>query len=549
LSLLEWLLRLPEPSKAIVTTRRYLPDFRHGTWIVELEGMTQTESLELISNRLRALRILELVPDITQLAPLFEVTGGNPKALEVATGLLKHTRQLQPIIDDLRTARGDLFDELFCRAWDGLSEEERDIMLAAPMFIGSSSKAALSAVAGVEGPVFDRALEHLQDLSLLNIHQSNLDEMPRYALHPLMRAFVQQKLHDEPHMHDTGRQRWVRYFIDLAASHLMNNRIEQPYWNTLILTDESIPAIDTELSGILDVLTWLQEQDKAQELLTLTLLIVHYLGRRAFFKPRLRFVQAAADAAHNLGEYNTEALLRIDALGWTYTEAGDYGQAERELQAGLHIAASLDAPDDRENLLALANAFLARVYAYQQAFEQAANHLQVALAAECQPIIRFRVLLTAGDVGHERRDYQAASRYYETILDLGAAHPDAGFDLGAIHHRWGLTLLQQGKLQEAEAAFNQFSRRVHQAKYRIREELKRYRESPATHYFAVEAIAAKHSAILLAAAEGNVTQAYMWAQEAKDELLRLNIKHRLLDQIEECLTMLTVTPDKEDVQQ
>jgi AAA domain len=88
-ALLSWLLRLPEPSKALITSREY----RRGGWPVELRGMREDEAQELVGQRLRVLRIAQLVGEPTDLEPLLAATGGNPKAIEIALGLVKHERR------------------------------------------------------------------------------------------------------------------------------------------------------------------------------------------------------------------------------------------------------------------------------------------------------------------------------------------------------------------------------------------------------------------------------------------------------------------------
>jgi hypothetical protein len=133
--LLEWLLRLPEPSKAIITTREYRREFRNSAILVNLHGMTETETWELVDERLRVLRMETLVSDPTQLEPLLTATGGNPKAITLTMGLLKYERRpLQQIVDDLYAARGDLFDDLFSRAWTLLDEAGKRILMVIPEF-------------------------------------------------------------------------------------------------------------------------------------------------------------------------------------------------------------------------------------------------------------------------------------------------------------------------------------------------------------------------------------------------------------------------------
>lgn len=79
-ALFTWLLRLPEPSKAMMTTREYHRLFRRNSTPVELRGMRDDEARTLLQQRLERLRIAHLVHDLSQLAPLLGVTGGNPKA-------------------------------------------------------------------------------------------------------------------------------------------------------------------------------------------------------------------------------------------------------------------------------------------------------------------------------------------------------------------------------------------------------------------------------------------------------------------------------------
>lgn len=186
-ALLSWLLNLPEPSKALITTREYRREFRRSSWPVDLRGMTEDEARELITERVRVLKIEKLVGNLSQLDPLLAVTGGNPKAIEMTMGLIKYERRpLQQVVDDLYAARGELFDDLFTRAWALLDEAARRVLLVMTFFPASASGDALSATTDVHGYVFDRAVEHLTDLALLDVQRVDLQLSPYYALHPLI---------------------------------------------------------------------------------------------------------------------------------------------------------------------------------------------------------------------------------------------------------------------------------------------------------------------------------------------------------------------------
>ncbi|NTU81388.1 MAG: hypothetical protein HGA45_18750 [Chloroflexales bacterium] len=109
--------------------------------------MSEAEARALIEQRLRALQLSKVAGDPAQFEPLIAVTGGNPKAIELAMGLIKHERRpLQQVVDDLYAARGEIFDKLFTRAWSLLDEAARRVLLVATFFpTGASGRPSASA--------------------------------------------------------------------------------------------------------------------------------------------------------------------------------------------------------------------------------------------------------------------------------------------------------------------------------------------------------------------------------------------------------------------
>jgi tetratricopeptide (TPR) repeat protein len=213
-ALFTWLLRLPEPSKAIITTREHHRLLRRNSTPIELRGMSEKEAHTLLQQRLERLRIAHLVHDQTQLEPLLAATGGNPKAITMVAGLLKHERRpLQQIVADLHAARGDLFDDLFSQAWALLDEAGKRILMVMTFFQDSASVEALSATAEVNSFDFDRATERLTDLSLLDVQQADLTSEPRYVLHPLVRVFAAAQLVEQADFEKAARDRWGRFFL------------------------------------------------------------------------------------------------------------------------------------------------------------------------------------------------------------------------------------------------------------------------------------------------------------------------------------------------
>jgi hypothetical protein len=311
--LLEWLLRLPEPSKAIITTREYRREFRNSAILVNLHGMTETETWELVDERLRVLRMETLVSDPTQLEPLLTATGGNPKAITLTMGLLKYERRpLQQIIDDLYAARGDLFDDLFSRAWALLDEAGRRILMVMTFFPDSASGEALSATADVTGFDFDRAAERLTDLSLLDVQQEDLNSEPRYVLHPLVRAFAGAQLAEQPDFEQAARERWIRWGVELTrwVKELENNPNE---WYKLDaelgMLHEQMDLFDKDEETLYTITTYTFDHRRYAESLCIAGLLEYYYYIRGLWSKKLKINLMYIESSVQIGDSAEEIKM------------------------------------------------------------------------------------------------------------------------------------------------------------------------------------------------------------------------------------------------
>ena len=300
--LLRWLLRLPEPSKALITSREYGREFRRNCWPVELRGMSDAEALVLINQRLRLLRMEHLIGDVSELEPLVMASGGNPKAIEVALGLLKYEhRALLKAIDDLYAARGDLFNDLFGKAWEVLDESARRLLLAMPLFASSMSAEALIATSGVTGFGFDRAIEQLSNLALVDVRQTDLRSAPRYALHPLVRSFAQSKLTQQPDLEEVLRERWIAWYHELVS--------QVGYcWNDL----KRLNLLDLEQETIHSVMEWALANQRYAETIKIFKGVGYYYYIRGLWERKPRINLIGAEAAAKL----TDTIEEAEALAY-----------------------------------------------------------------------------------------------------------------------------------------------------------------------------------------------------------------------------------------
>jgi tetratricopeptide (TPR) repeat protein len=513
-AVLDWLLRLPEPSKAIVTTREYRREFR-SSWPVELRGMSRDEALQLTGQRLEALRLARLVADPAQLDPLLAATGGNPKAIELTLGLIKYERRsLQEVVDDLCGARGQLFNDLFERAWPLLDEAARRVLLAMVLFPDSASAAALGATADVPALALGRALERLTDMALLDGQHAALTSAAHYTLHPLVRAFATAQIAREPEFQRRAHQRWSAYLFELASASIVREYPRDRYWNTL--PNAGMDRLDAEQANLLRVLAWAEQEQEQRLLLELTILMMHYMERRGLYAQREHYTRRSIAAAQALGKPKDEVLLQIDALGWLLTEQDRLTEAHAAIEAGLALLPALPPDDpDLDDLLALGLVFLARVKLYQGQTTAAHELVERALPIACSSPIRYRVTWIAGEVALAAGDYDASLGYYALMLragdEYGGEH-GTRIDVGFVH-------LARGNIERAVAVF--------------RETLHACPTEGVVH-----AIQATYGLAVAAQLEGALESARILAREALDRVACRQIQHRVVGQIRQLIEQL-----------
>ena len=365
--LLRWLLKLPEPSKAIITTREYRREYRQGAWPVELRGMTETEARAFLLQRLRFLRLdAAMLPDLAA-AQLISATGGNPKALTMALGGLKYARRpVQDIVEDVTSARGELFDDLLQRSWSLLDESARRVLLAAALFAPSADAGALAVTADVRAAAMDRAIERLADLSLLDVLEADLTHAPRYALHPLVRAYAAAELARDTAFETAARARCVGWYVDLTA--------QVGYCRGDL---ERLKRLDPERDMLHTVMGWVGAQGRHDLVFALAEGSAYYCYVRGLMNRPPDVNLAAAEASRALqrpteelkwlsyhiqrkarnGELGeVEAFLpRVRALAGAYSMAPEAAEVYRHALATYFMAVGrpLDAEREWKEILAL----------------------------------------------------------------------------------------------------------------------------------------------------------------------------------------------------
>jgi len=462
----DWLSSLTEPNKVLITSQKQgLESWR----VVNLKRLSDDEAISLIKKYAEAKDLNHLLSVTDEkLLSLVKITGGNPLAIRLAIGQISGGKlSLDQVVENLTennpTASIDVvFDLIHETSWASIGAKAQQLLLVTPLFTGSDSieKNALQATSGLSKDEYDKAVGTLMEWKLL---EPNFDDINRLVIHPMTRRFVKKKLFQHAEFETKARKLWYEYYLRFISDHVIRKEPPVEYWNVLV--HDKMEKIDSEWPNIYEVLKWSASEvsaDNDRLLLNLIFLLVHYMDSRFYNLERINFVELATAAAHRLESKYQEALLRIDALGWTYVEENKFEEAYNQIMQGIELAKEVKKPIIETNeLMALGYAWAARVKIEQHKTElvdEAGKLIELALTFNdnSQPWIRFRILMAAGDIFlKQNRNREALDKFISAKEQMSVYGGEGHYY--QINPRIGLANLALGDLSEAELIFTDLS--------------------------------------------------------------------------------------------
>ncbi len=494
-----FLLNLPEPSKAIITSRELsIQEAR----VVSLKGMEQVEALALIRNEGKRLGLepVERAADEVLLR-LYEATGGAPLAIKWAVGQIKQRGQsLDSVLDGLYGAKGNIFEFMFSHSWEMLSEDARRVLMVIPIFATSASKEALEATSKVKKWDLDEGLGQLVEMSLVEVG-GRLEQQQRYSVHPLVRAFARAKLRAEPGLEEACRLSAAHYFLEHFAPYA-------GYRNWLGYQGHSKIAV--ELDNLLSLREWCWTEDKWVLVLEFQKLLSRFLDAQGAWHQRLELGQQALQAAEHLGDELAKLKALLEDMGLTYARLGDYQRARDLVQKALRIAETLR----NTFYIARSHNLLGTISRYEQDYASAFQSYQKALeAAKAESTDdrdkRLIASLNAdlGNLAHKMGQLDKARQHFEYACDQLEELGDESRRARVLCHRADL-VSDQGYLDKAKSFYEE-GLSIGQKTGRL--------------YYVAEAL------LGLATVEkrmGNFTQALSQARQAVEIYQRLGTEHQ-----------------------
>ncbi len=509
LALVKFLEQIPEPSLALVTTR--YKQLRR-VWDIPLYGLKDDEILTLIrrhSHRI-GLRVVATADNDT-LQRLAAAAGNNPKAVELALGLIKQKGlPFNTLVDELYHASqvvSEVFDYIFAEAWKLMDGETRQVLLAMSIFVSSASRTALAAVSEVADFDYYKAIEQLVGMSLLEASEALDLSQQRYWLHPLTQIFARQKLGVDLSFNvlpgngakiEELKTKFCHFFAAWSVKTAGTR-----FWDFACWSPDQYAAILTELPNLLIAIEWAYANKNWEQVLALAKAIVHPVYYQGHPDKRIRCSEYALTAAKMLGAKEDEVWFLVHGLGSIYLLRGDYDTTEKYLAQGIQLAKEIDL----QEAIALGHTYRAyKALQLDEELAEAQKNVEIALSSTQEPLFRHRAWQAAGHIARYIHNYDQAKTYYlESIRCLaGSPYRDPSSEVWV-----GFADLGLNQYEQAAASFRTYLE-VH-GKY-------------GNHRVAAMA---KLGLALFYEAQGQPAQAASFAHEALDLLAPMNAQWEL----------------------
>jgi LuxR family glucitol operon transcriptional activator len=452
-----WLESVPEPSKVIITSRRR--QFRMSK-PVDLEGLEVKDALELLRLHADSIGLEEIrEKSDNELLPLVTNTAGNPLAIVWSLNSIKGGVFFEDLLKGLEVNYKNkninkIIEYVFAQSWKSLSSNAQKVLSIVPLFVNVEliCKEALQASSLLEVDDFNNAIGELIEFKLLQIERNHKGKA-KYKVHSLTHTLARVKLNQRKKFEIAARKRWSEYYLKYIKV-IERNQPDKRYWNVLVSPEMKI--IDEEWSSINEVIKWADQNNQDRLFLDLIMLLVHYMDSRFLNLQRMQYVTKAVEIAHRLLQSEDEALLRLDALGWTLFEEGKLKAAYDEITFGLNIAKEIDKNNENRNdLLTLGYAWQARVEIELGHPVEASELIDKALklSETCNFWIKSRVYMAAGDIALKQQDNKTALEHYNNQVESMVEYDGEGNGY-QVEPRIGLAYVKTGELEKAEEKFN-----------------------------------------------------------------------------------------------
>ncbi|MEI6778366.1 MAG: tetratricopeptide repeat protein [Chloroflexales bacterium] len=413
--LLSFLRELPDPTKAIITTRHRI-DIAYA---IRITGLPHADALRLMQVECEA-KGVRLAP--AEMDDLERRTGGIPLAIQWSIGLMSLGHSVESVLRRLGQGQSDI--ARFCFAESVAQIRGRDahrLLLALALFERSVSRAMLGEVAGLAAdPVGrDDGMAELLRLSLVN------QKGDRFKLLPLTHAFAQDELTRNIELERDLRGRWIEQLVAMAT----------PY-NTVHWQQPDRSLLRREGEHLESLALWAEAQERPELLLTISPAVDGYYDAVGRWRDMVDLSRKIIAYARLLGD-RTVLRNELNWLAWTIGQQGLYDDAEQAFAEAHSLATEMGDPVWQSEIL-INRAQLARrrgqITRAQDYCNEALRNARLVGAAQ-QPFVRADIAIEQGKIARDGDDWPRAEAYFQAareVFQINLENP--GFNL---ERAWG----------------------------------------------------------------------------------------------------------------
>lgn len=325
-AVLPFLVDLPEPSRALVASRRRLPADVRALMPRPLAADEVRTLLLAEASRQGASEAVRSLAEGEASASL-AAAARYPLLAGWAVGQLRRGQTVERVRERMAHAEGEVFAAMFAASVAGLSPSARLLLAALQLLPAAGDRPTLLA-AGGQGA--EGALDELLETSLVEVSGLPTDEGRRYQLHPVTRSFVAANLPLDPPDARTAIARLANHYAELAETLGGPTR----NWRTFGRLEDELPNV----MAVVDRAA-LARDDAGQppRALDEAILTLAHGMRNVFLFGRawaegLALFHRARDAASRLGDSRAEGWNTY-RLGVLHYELGTAGFAEAAQRA------------------------------------------------------------------------------------------------------------------------------------------------------------------------------------------------------------------------
>jgi tetratricopeptide (TPR) repeat protein len=433
---LSFLYELPRNVKSVITTREQ----RVIHVSIRLNDLPEEDRLALIRQQIeeKAITLTD-----KQVSLLGHASGGVPLVIVYAVGRLANSISLETVLEDLKSAKGDLAHFLFHKSVEELKDHPAyKVLLALAIFRKPPFLETVTEVAGLRAePIstVNRALERLQQLSLVRQQDG------RYGMLALTHEYALTELNASPDFAKEVRERWFKSYLESARKYGGDDWGE---WH------QQYDHLDDEWINFLAVLDWCALQERYSDVKELW----HYLSKFAnlygYWDDRLKWLDWLIQSSQRRGDWATYIEVAT-AFSWTLIlqdSPQNLAEAEKLLQEVWKLRERAH-PVDQYTLAENIGVLRIRQGNYEEAhdwFKEYKNLVKKAAVDDQQwHRSEIRFLYYQAEILYRKGEYEQAKSLYKQVEQLAVKIAWQRFVVNA--QSWLASIaIKQDDLHEAE---------------------------------------------------------------------------------------------------